>query len=110
MEPPSCFPTVLTSEFSRTVLCTPTHAKQDIMIQNISLPQNIADQMAAKTMVKSKQQYEVMEQTFEMQSIRLRNEMDKVPPGLSFVVVLEMMLVVAFFTSFYQQCSSWVFS
>jgi len=54
------------------------HAKQDIMIQNISLPQNIADQMSAKTMVKSKQQYEVMEQTFEMQSIRLRNEMDKV--------------------------------
>ena len=33
--------------------------------------------MAAKTMVKSKQQYEVMEQTFEMQSIRLENEMAK---------------------------------
>ena len=49
----------------------------DIMIQNISLPSEIMDQMSNKTMVKSKQDYEVMEQTFEMQSIRLKNEAAK---------------------------------
>ena len=50
---------------------------QDIMIQNITLPYDINDQMANKTMVKSKQQYEVMEQNFQMQEIRLKNEGDK---------------------------------
>jgi len=49
----------------------------DIMIQNISLPTEIMAQMSNKTMVKSKQDYEVMEQTFEMQSIRLKNDAAK---------------------------------
>jgi regulator of protease activity HflC (stomatin/prohibitin superfamily) len=50
---------------------------QDIMIQNISLPQEIEQGMSNKTLVRSKQEYEVMEQTFEMQSIRLKNDEDK---------------------------------
>jgi hypothetical protein len=50
---------------------------QDIMIQNISLPSDIEVQMSNKTLVRSKQEYEVMEQTFEMQSIRLKNDSDK---------------------------------
>jgi len=49
----------------------------DIMIQNIKLPEDIMEQMSSKTMVRSKQDYEVMEQTFEMQSIRLKNEKAK---------------------------------
>lgn len=49
----------------------------DIMIQDIILPKEIAEQMANKTLVRSKQEYEVMEQTFEMQAIRLKNEQDK---------------------------------
>mmetsp|Transcript_20527 Transcript_20527/g.26710 ORF Transcript_20527/g.26710 Transcript_20527/m.26710 type:complete len:501 (-) Transcript_20527:57-1559(-) len=50
---------------------------QDIMIQNISLPRDIEEGMSNKTLVRSKQEYEVMEQTFEMQSIRLQNDEDK---------------------------------
>lgn len=50
---------------------------QDIMIQNISLPGDIEVGMSNKTLVKSKQEYEVMEQTYEMQSIRLKNDSDK---------------------------------
>ena len=49
----------------------------DIMIQNVSLPDDINQQMSNKTLVRSKQEYEVMEQNFEMQSIRLKNETAK---------------------------------
>ena len=47
------------------------------MIQNVSLPSEINQQMSGKTLVRSKQEYEVMEQNFEMQSIRLKNETAK---------------------------------
>jgi hypothetical protein len=50
---------------------------QDIMIQNIRLPRGIEKGMSNKTLVRSKQEFEVMEQTFGMQSIRLKNEEDK---------------------------------
>mmetsp|Transcript_20526 Transcript_20526/g.26708 ORF Transcript_20526/g.26708 Transcript_20526/m.26708 type:complete len:554 (-) Transcript_20526:154-1815(-) len=50
----------------------------DIIIQNIRLPKNIEIGMSNKTLVRSKQEYEVMEQTFEMQSIRLQNDEDKI--------------------------------
>jgi len=50
----------------------------DIMIQNITLPSNLTEQMSNRTMVRSKQEYEAMEQQSEMQQIRLKNDVDKV--------------------------------
>lgn len=47
------------------------------MIQNIRLPRSIEKGMSNKTLVRSKQEFEVMEQTFGMQTIRLKNEEDK---------------------------------
>jgi regulator of protease activity HflC (stomatin/prohibitin superfamily) len=52
-------------------------AIHDIMITDVSLPKEIFDQMANKTLVRSKQEYEVMEQTFEMLSIKQKNEKGK---------------------------------
>lgn len=49
----------------------------DISITDVELPQNIAEQMTQRTLVKSKQMYEVMEQKFEMQKIRLGNEVEQ---------------------------------
>lgn len=46
----------------------------DISITDVELPHQIAKQMTDRTMVRSKQMYEVMEQKFEMQKIRLENE------------------------------------
>lgn len=51
---------------------------QDIMIQNIRLPRGIEHGMSSKTLVRSKQEYEVMEQKFGMQEIQLNNEQAKV--------------------------------
>lgn len=48
----------------------------DVMIQNVSLPYEISEQMTNRTMVYSKQDYDRMEQVFEMQAIRLKNETD----------------------------------
>ena len=47
------------------------------MIQNITLPPDIAAQMSNKTLVRSKQDYEMMEQRFEMQEIALKNEVEQ---------------------------------
>ena len=49
----------------------------DISITDVELPQQIAEQMTSRTLVKSKQMYEVMEQKFEMQKIRLGNEVEQ---------------------------------
>jgi regulator of protease activity HflC (stomatin/prohibitin superfamily) len=46
----------------------------DVMIQDVVLPQAIVNQMSNKSLVRSKQEYEVMEQQFEMQAIKLKNE------------------------------------
>ena len=50
----------------------------DVTIQNVVLPDNIASQMENKAMVRSKQEYETQEQQFEMQAIRLKNELGKI--------------------------------
>ena len=49
----------------------------DVMIQDVVLPDDIAMQMSNKTLVRSKQEYEVMEQQFQMQSITLSNKLDQ---------------------------------
>jgi hypothetical protein len=50
----------------------------DITIQDVILPRGIAQQMEGKTLVRSKQDYEVMEQQFDMQAIRLQNDIDRI--------------------------------
>ena len=40
----------------------------------VTLPTDIASQMSNKTLVRSKQEYEMMEQRFDMQDISLKNE------------------------------------
>jgi regulator of protease activity HflC (stomatin/prohibitin superfamily) len=45
----------------------------DVMIQDVVLPQAIVQQMSNKSLVRSKQEYEMMEQRFEMQAISLNN-------------------------------------
>ena len=50
----------------------------DVTIQNVVLPDNIASQMENKAMVRSKQEYETQEQQFEMQAVRLKNELGKI--------------------------------
>mmetsp|Transcript_17332 Transcript_17332/g.61612 ORF Transcript_17332/g.61612 Transcript_17332/m.61612 type:complete len:341 (+) Transcript_17332:473-1495(+) len=46
----------------------------DISIMDVQLPHLIAQQMTNRTLVRSKQTYEKMEQKFLMQTIRLQNE------------------------------------
>lgn len=46
----------------------------DVMIQDVKLPSDITSQMSNKSLVRSKQEYEMMEQRFEMQTITLTNE------------------------------------
>jgi len=46
----------------------------DVMIQDVKLPNDITTQMSNKSLVRSKQEYEMMEQRFEMQNITLTNE------------------------------------
>ncbi len=46
----------------------------DVMIQDVKLPSDITLQMSNKSLVRSKQEYEMMEQRFEMQAITLTNE------------------------------------
>jgi regulator of protease activity HflC (stomatin/prohibitin superfamily) len=47
---------------------------RDVMIQDVVLPIDIVNQMSNKSLVRSKQEYEMMEQQFEMQAITLKNE------------------------------------
>uniref|UniRef100_A0A7S3K4J6 Band 7 domain-containing protein n=1 Tax=Aureoumbra lagunensis TaxID=44058 RepID=A0A7S3K4J6_9STRA len=49
----------------------------DVLIQNVKLPEEIARQMSGKTLVRSKQEYERMEQQYDMQDIQLKNEVEK---------------------------------
>ena len=49
----------------------------DISITDVGLPNSIAQQMTARTMVRSKQAYEVMEQKFAMLEIKCNNEVDQ---------------------------------
>ena len=46
----------------------------DVMIQDVVLPEGIVKNMSNKSLVRSKQEYEMMEQSFEMQTIQLSNE------------------------------------
>lgn len=46
----------------------------DVMIQDVVLPDYIVQQMSNRSLVRSKQEYEMMEQKFEMQGIDLGNE------------------------------------
>lgn len=46
----------------------------DVMIQDVVLPDEIVQQMSNRSLVRSKQEYEMMEQKFEMQGITLNNE------------------------------------
>ena len=46
----------------------------DVMIQDVVLPDEIVTQMSNRSLVRSKQEYEMMEQKFEMQGIALNNE------------------------------------
>lgn len=46
----------------------------DVMIQDVKLPADITQQMSNKSLVRSKKEYEMMEQRFEMQNITLTNE------------------------------------
>lgn len=48
----------------------------DVMIQDVVLPESIVTQMSNKSLVRSKQEYEMMEQQFEMQGITLKNELN----------------------------------
>merc|ERR1739848_597545 len=49
----------------------------DISITDVGLPSSIAQQMTARTMVRSKQAYEVMEQKFAMLEIKCENEVEQ---------------------------------